>query len=128
MAMHTLATQIPSHNPLFLINYIRGQNIIIVISTYGIDYFTALDFSHITFAQRGLSSTQPLPAGMFRSGDETKYVMVRLLDELPDTKIKKIELELDVPEQAALGKSVEGHLLITNPNNFAVLNVLVNLR
>lgn len=96
-------------------------------TTIGIDYFTALDFSHITFAQRGLSSTQPLPAGMFRSGDKTKYVMVRLLDELPDTKIKKIELELDVPEQAALGKSVEGHLLITNPNNFAVLNVLVNL-
>src|SRR3990167_1188937 len=96
-------------------------------TTIGIDYFTALDFNHITFAQRGLSSTQPLPAGMFRSGDKTKYVMVRLLDELPDTKIKKIELELDVPEQAALGKSVEGHLLITNPNNFAILNVLVNL-
>ncbi|NCN58830.1 hypothetical protein COW99_03505 [Candidatus Roizmanbacteria bacterium CG22_combo_CG10-13_8_21_14_all_38_20] len=96
-------------------------------TTIGVDYFTSLDFNHIAFVQRGLSSTQPLPAGMFRNGDETKYIKVELIDELPDTEIKKIKLELDMPEQAALGRLVEGDLIITNPNNFALLNVLVIL-
>ncbi len=32
-------------------------------TTHGMDYFSSLDFEHITFVIKGLSSTYPVPAG-----------------------------------------------------------------
>jgi hypothetical protein len=51
-------------------------------TTGGIDYFHQLDFNHIVFAINGLSSTQPYPAGIYKTstGNE-KLVTVQVVPE-----------------------------------------------
>lgn len=51
----------------------------------GLDYFSKLDFNHITFIQRGQSSTSPSPAGAFKDGSQTsqKSVFVAFAQDLP---------------------------------------------
>jgi len=88
---------------------------------------SSLDFGHLTFVQRGISSTSPLSAGMFHDGEGESFVSVKLLDKLPKTETKELMLELDLPDQSQAGKVVEGYLVITNPNMFASLNVLPSL-
>ncbi|PJE58366.1 MAG: hypothetical protein COU81_01165, partial [Candidatus Portnoybacteria bacterium CG10_big_fil_rev_8_21_14_0_10_36_7] len=62
----------------------------------GLDYFNKLDFNHITLVQRGLSSTNPVPAGAFKKiGDsQKKDVEVAFAQELPQiTATPEIELQ-----------------------------------
>ncbi len=65
----------------------------------GLDYFNKLDFNHITFIQRGISSTDPLPAGAFK--DKTrlnqKSVDVSFAENLP-TPTATAQLQLLTPE------------------------------
>jgi len=96
-------------------------------TTGGVDYFNSLDYNHLTFVQRGISSTSPLSAGMFQNVEATDFINVELLDKLPETKVEDIKLELDLPASSPAGREVVGYLVITNPNMIALLNVLVNL-
>ncbi len=65
----------------------------------GLDYFNKLDFNHITFIQRGISSTDPQPAGAFK--DKTKLnqksVDVSFAEDLP-TPTSSVQLQLLTPE------------------------------
>lgn len=51
----------------------------------GLDYFTKLDFNHITFIQRGVSSQQPYPAGAYKEEGKIneKTVYVSFSNDLP---------------------------------------------
>ncbi len=51
----------------------------------GLDYFNKLDFNHITFVQRGVSSTKPYPAGSYKPNDQLsqKSVFVEFAKDLP---------------------------------------------
>ncbi len=41
-------------------------------TTGGVNYFDQFDLNHVVFAINGVSSTQPLPAGSYRSSDQPK--------------------------------------------------------
>ncbi len=52
----------------------------------GLDFFNKLDFNHITFVQRGVSSTTPYPAGSYKQSGapNAKDVLVNFAVELPN--------------------------------------------
>lgn len=61
----------------------------------GLNYFEKLDFNHITFVERGISSTTPAPAGAYKKPDEQnkKTVTVEFAQDLPQpTKNTQISL------------------------------------
>jgi transglutaminase-like putative cysteine protease len=82
--------------------------------TTGLDYFNQLDFSHITFAIQGLSSTEPLPAGYYTHGvSPTKHIEIRVSDRIPipDSSFTINHLFL---KKALIGKTHHGVLNLTN--------------
>ena len=61
----------------------------------GLDYFNKLDFNHITFIQRGQSSTQPYPPGAYKDANSQneKTVFVQFADILPKpTSLAQIDI------------------------------------
>jgi hypothetical protein len=53
-------------------------------TTGGVDYFSKLDFSHITFVRHGEEDSYPLPAGAYKSSPNQKYVSVEVVDAIPE--------------------------------------------
>ncbi len=52
-------------------------------TTGGIDYFNKLDLNHLVFVIHGLDSTQPLPAGSYKTtGGGSKDVFVQVTDSI----------------------------------------------
>ena len=50
-------------------------------TTGGVDYFNKLDLNHFTFVTKGMSSTQPVPAGSYKYiGQDSRDVKVTLTD------------------------------------------------
>ncbi len=66
----------------------------------GLDYFNKMDFNHITFVQKGLSSIEPHPAGAYKTKDTSsnKTVYVQFAQDLPDTK-PGAEIRIDTPKR-----------------------------
>ena len=66
-------------------------------TTGGIDYFNKLDLAHLVFAIHGLSATQPLPAGVYKtSGGGSKDVFVTIT---PAETFPKAQFRLDYDNQ-----------------------------
>lgn len=83
----------------------------------GVDFFSKLDFNHITFVHKGLSSIQPLPAGAYKIDPEKDGdVKVELAQELPATR-KNLKLKLDLPKTAFLGFPISGNVILSNQGN-----------
>ncbi len=74
----------------------------------GIDYFTKLDFNHITLAQRGLSSTTPFPAGAYKKVGQSnrKDVIFTFAEDLPQVTFAP-ELSLQLPDKIIAGIPVK---------------------
>lgn len=64
----------------------------------GLDYFSKMDFNHVTFVQRGLSSTQPYPAGAYKSEEFTseKTVYVQFAQDLAPSE-PRAEIDVKLP-------------------------------
>jgi len=45
-------------------------------ATSEIDYFTKLDLNHVTFVRKGVDSTYPIPAGMYKVNPESKQIEI----------------------------------------------------
>lgn len=89
----------------------------------GLDYFDKLDFNHITFVQRGSSSTWPYPAGSYKSDTEIekKDVYVEFAQELPSS-ITKPELELKSPQKLISGIPSKISARLKNEGNVSIIN------
>ncbi|OGD98772.1 hypothetical protein A3A49_00200 [Candidatus Curtissbacteria bacterium RIFCSPLOWO2_01_FULL_38_11b] len=70
----------------------------------GLDYFSKLDFNHITFSQRGKSSTSPQSAGAYKKqGRESeKSVFVEFAQNLPKATVNP-QLSLMSPNKIISG-------------------------
>jgi len=70
----------------------------------GLDYFSKLDFNHITFIQRGLSSTVPMPAGAFKENNKPnqKSVFVDFAQDLP-APTSNAQIQIDLPQNIYSG-------------------------
>lgn len=53
-------------------------------TTGGIDYFSKLDFSHITFVRHGLEDSYPLPVGAYKSNPADKHIQVEIAKDIPE--------------------------------------------
>lgn len=89
----------------------------------GLDYFNKLDFNHITFVQRGASSTSPYPAGAYKRSDESdkKTVFISFAQELPQS-ISRPELSLNVPDKIIAGIPIKITSSIKNVGTVSIFD------
>jgi len=89
----------------------------------GLDYFDKLDFNHITFIQRGESSTYPYPAGSYKKDGEQskKDLFVDFAVELP-TVTSTPSLGLTVPDKILAGIPVKITALARNIGTSSIIN------
>lgn len=94
----------------------------------GLDFFNKLDFNHITFSQRGLSSTNPLPAGSFKklSNKNKKQVNISFADELPNITSTP-NLKLNTNDSYIAGIPVNLNVQVSNIGSSSILGQEIKL-
>lgn len=94
----------------------------------GLDYLNKLDFNHVTFTQRGLSSIKPYPAGSYKreSNKNTKSVNVSFADVLPDTTTSAA-LQIDAPDETASGFPLNVKVSVTNNGPTSIIGQKLTL-
>ncbi len=61
-------------------------------TTGGVDYFNSLDFDHVAFVINGEKSSYPVPAGGYKTEEETKDIVVSYPDSVAFVKNSKIQI------------------------------------
>ncbi len=84
-------------------------------TTDGIDYFNALDFDHIAFVVKGLSSTYPVPAGGYKlsKDQKTKDVDVTMGTAFGETA-DKLTTTVSLPNEIIAGLPIDGQIKLSN--------------
>lgn len=90
-------------------------------TTGGLDFFTKLDFNHVTFVQKGFSSEFPVPAGSYKTAPDQKDVKVEFASEVPDQEFK-VNLKLDIPANFIAGTNGQGSIILTNRGQKSVID------
>lgn len=94
----------------------------------GLDYFNKMDFNHVTFVQRGVSSTNPPPAGAYKRSENTaqKTVFVSFAQDLPSpTSI--IDLEFHAPSKIISGIPAKILAQVANIGSTSILDASFTL-
>lgn len=97
-------------------------------TTRGIDYFTKLDFNHLTFVTHGLADESPKSAGFYKlAGNTDPSVSVKIVDfkDYPNLSLK---LDVSWPFQIWSPVGAKAYLNITNPNPYALYNITLLIR
>lgn len=94
----------------------------------GLDYFNKMDFNHITFIQRGISSTTPYPPGSFRkqNEDSVKYVNVEFAKDFPEST-QNPNLDLSAPTQIISGIPAKISASIRNSGTSSIIGAKLTL-
>lgn len=94
----------------------------------GIDYFEKLDFNHITFVQRGISSTDPAPAGGYKRKENLgeKTVFVSFAKDLPLGTITP-ELSLSTPDKIISGIPAKAVVTLKNIGSISIIGEKLTL-
>lgn len=88
----------------------------------GIDYFSKLDFNHITFVQKGFSSTYPVPAGGYKTDPgQTGDVKVLPAENLPEATFEP-SLSIEIPKILLSGRQVLARVIVKNLSNQAIFS------
>lgn len=95
----------------------------------GLDYFKKLDFNHITFIQRGISSTEPYPAGAYKRPEDQgkKSVFVSFSEEVPRV-FENIELAISTPDKIIAGIPLKVRAKAENMGNVSIFNATLEIR
>lgn len=88
----------------------------------GLDYLSKLDFNHVTFIQRGISSTEPYPAGAYKltTQNQEKTVYVQFAQELPRVT-SNAQLDLDVPSRTISSLPLKINAILTNTGTTSII-------
>ncbi len=94
----------------------------------GLDYFNKLDFNHITFVRRGLSSTNPPPAGAYKREENLgeKTVFVSFAQELPLATFTP-RLSLIVPTKIIAGVPLKITAVVENVGSASLIGQRLSL-
>lgn len=94
----------------------------------GLDYFSKLDFNHITFIQRGISSTQPYPAGAYRFANRPneKTVFVEFAQNLPEPTTTA-QINVDAPTKAFASFPFKVKATLVNTGTTSILGKSLNV-
>lgn len=84
-------------------------------TTGGVDYFTILDFDHLTFVKKGIESDYPIPAGGYKlPGDEKKKdIQITFSDRFP-VKAQKIDVIPNFDKHSLSGIPIRGEIITKN--------------
>jgi len=85
-------------------------------TTGGIDYFSKMDFNHLTFVRHGQESVYPYPAGAYKPDSREKTVSVTFTDQLPN------------PVESYKLTTIENITTITNTGNVALHDYSITLK
>lgn len=94
----------------------------------GLDYFSKLDFNHITFVQRGVSSTSPYPAGSYKREEDSqkKGVFVSFAQDLP-TLTATPQLLLLSPQKIISAFPVKVQAKVSNVGSTSLIGQKISL-
>lgn len=95
----------------------------------GLDFFEKLDFNHITFIERGTSSTSPYPAGSYKkqgNGDK-KDIQIDFAVELPNITATP-EISMNVPDKILSGIPVKITAIVKNIGSSSILGQKLELK
>lgn len=95
----------------------------------GLDYFKKLDFNHITFIQRGTSSTGPYPAGAYKRPEDQgkKSVFVSFSEEDPAPE-EKVELAISTPDKIIAGIPLKVRAKAQNLGNVSIFGAKLEIQ
>lgn len=84
-------------------------------TTGGIDYFSVLDFDHVTFVRKGIDSNYPIPAGGYKyiTDKYTKDVTVNFAEKVP-ARDESFEIKSKLPAYAMTALPIKGEIEIIN--------------
>lgn len=84
-------------------------------TTGGIDYFSVLDFDHVTFVRKGVDSNYPIPAGGYKyiTDKYTKDVSVNFATQLPPDEAS-FEIKSLIPGYAMTYLPIKGDIEVRN--------------
>lgn len=94
-------------------------------TTGGVDYFSKFDLSHITFAIHGKSSTDPLPAGFYKTADNPQKDVVVYFGNLPEERTPSLSLIPALDPKPIPFIPYKGKIIVKNDGPVALYNVLV---
>ncbi|MGE5042275.1 MAG: transglutaminase-like domain-containing protein [Candidatus Levyibacteriota bacterium] len=88
-------------------------------TTHGTDYFNTFDYDHVAFAVNGSSSTYPVPAGGYKTSDDSKDVNMTFAaaSDFQQTVKTKISPFFSSFSQ---GSFIDGKITLTNDGNHSV--------
>lgn len=72
-------------------------------TTEGVDYFSKLDLNHFTFVTKGISSTQPVPAGSYKYKNADSHDVKVTLSENDFLGKGQIDVQIDTPDTVLAG-------------------------
>lgn len=87
-------------------------------TTGGVDYFSTLDFDHLTFVIKGLDSNYPIPAGGYKtSSDENKKDVLVNVDTVFNETPAVLKAELQISKSVLPFTPIIGNLTVRNEGN-----------
>ncbi len=93
----------------------------------GLDYFSKMDFNHIAFVHKGISSTYPVPAGGYKTDpQQTGDVKVEVTTNFPKPTFEP-KLSIEIPKNLLSGLSSSGKVVIKNLSNQSLESNLLKL-
>lgn len=85
-------------------------------TTKGTDYFSTFDYDHVAFTLSGSSSTYPVPAGGYKTSDDSKDVNMTFVSALQFVKNDKTKLDSSF-SSFSQGSFIEGKITQSNLGN-----------
>ena len=95
----------------------------------GLDYFNILDFNHLTFVQRGESSTFPYPAGAYKRKENLgeKSVFVSFAQDLPTPTLTP-SLTLSFPQKIISAIPLKVEATVANVGSTSIIGQELSLK
>lgn len=88
-------------------------------TTGGVDYFSKLDLNHFTFVTKGVSSTQPVPAGSYKYAKEDSHDVKVTLAETDFLGKAQTNVEVEVASPIIAGFPSKIKVKVSNSGNAA---------
>ncbi len=94
----------------------------------GLDFFSKLDFNHITFVQKGYSSTSPFPAGSYKLAEKPNSKDVSVLFALgAPEKVEDLTLSINLAQTGISLIPLGGSVALENKGNTAFAGGLLTI-
>lgn len=97
-------------------------------TTGGVDYFNTLDFNHITFVVKGLSSNYPIPAGGYKLAEDRNRKDVEIeIGSSFTPRTSSPEIEILFSEPLLSGFPINGLVKVSNPGSTLIERKEINV-